>query len=374
MSRVLQVFEPPDGGVAEAVLTLARGLPDHGWEPVVAGPAGARVRPGIEEAGAAYHPVALRRGYGDPLAEARALRDLLRLVREVEPDVVHVHAAKAGVLGRLAAARRRIPWAYSPHCFGYVGEVGRGRVAGTVAAEAVLGRVGRGAVVCVAEAERREALCHRSAPAGRLEVVHNGTEPCPDAAAEPALAALRDGGALAACVTVLRKQKAVEVFLDAAPRVLSAVPEARLAVVGDGPERDALQRRARELGLDGRFAFLPFTRPAARALRAVDLLVLPSAWEAFPIGVLEAMACGRAVVATDVGGTGEAVEDGVTGRLVAPRDPDALAAAMIELLTDGEKRARMGEAARTRQAERFTVSRMVSGTAAVYERLLARAR
>ena len=151
------------------------------------------------------------------------------------------------------------------------------------------------------------------------------------------------------------------------------MPDARLALVGDGPLRDELHARAAELGLDDepRFAFLPFEPPAARHLRAMDVYVLPSAWEAFPIGVLEALACGTPQVATDVGGTGEAVVP-ETGVLVPPRDAPALAAAVADLLGDSERRARMAQASRERHAERFGVGRMVAETAALYRDVLAR--
>ena len=97
--------------------------------------------------------------------------------------------------------------------------------------------------------------------------------------------------------------------------------------------------------------------------------MLPSSWEAFPIGVLEALACGVPQVATDVGGTREALTP-ETGILIPPNNPDALAEAVLELLGDDERRARMALASRERHAARFTVQQMVAGTAAVYEAVL----
>ncbi len=97
--------------------------------------------------------------------------------------------------------------------------------------------------------------------------------------------------------------------------------------------------------------------------------MLPSSWEAFPIGVLEAMACGVPQVATDVGGTREAVT-AESGILIAPRDATALADAVIELLDDPQRRERMSAVSRTLHAQRFTVERMVAGTAAVYDAVL----
>jgi glycosyltransferase involved in cell wall biosynthesis len=186
---------------------------------------------------------------------------------------------------------------------------------------------------------------------------------------------LRGDGVLAAAVTVLRAQKSVQVLLDAVPAVLAQVADARIAVVGDGPEREALHARAAELGLntEPRFAFLPFEAPPARHLRAADVYVLPSSWEAFPIGVLEALACGVPQVATDVGGTREAVVP-ETGRTVPAHDPPALAQALVELLSDDELRASMSAASVARHGERFGLERMVRETSALYDDVIATAR
>jgi glycosyltransferase involved in cell wall biosynthesis len=264
------------------------------------------------------------------------------------------------------------PVVYTPHCFPFIGEFGAPRRLFATTTERILGRLG-GDIICVCEDERRIGLAVKVAPADALHVVHNGCGPCPEVEPDPAVAELRAQGPTAAAIAVLREQKSLHVLIDAAPLVLARCPDARIAIVGDGPLRDQLHAHAKRLGLDTdpRFAFLPFNAPSARALRAIDVYVLPSSWEAFPIGVLEALACGVPQVATDVGGTGEAVTR-ETGRMVPPHDPPALAEALVELLSDAAKREAMSAASRQRHAEHFGIERMVAATAEVYAAALRR--
>lgn len=373
VARVLLAFEPPDGGVAENVLQLALGLRSHGHEPELAGPLHATIYPEVESAGVAVSRFPFERGYGRPGRDAAAVRGLARLLRTGRHDLVHCHSAKVGVLGRLAARRVGIPTVYSPHSFPFVGDFSAARRLFAMSVERALAPLTT-ALLCVCEEERQIALRHRLAAPGRAHMIHNGCPPCDTVVrADERLHAMGRDGPLAAAITVLRPQKSVDVLIDAAPLVFERLPQARLAVVGDGPLSDELHARATRLGLDRdeRFAFLPFNGPAARYLHALDVYVLPSAWEAFPIGVLEAMACGVPQVVTDVGGTSEAVTED-TGLLVPPRDPANMAAAIVELLSDPNRRSAMSKASKTRHAGLFEVDRMVSQTAALYGRVLGR--
>lgn len=372
MARVLEIFEPPDGGVAQAVLQLAGGLSAHGHEVEVAGPPGAAVEDGLRAAGIRVHDLGVERSYADPRREAGAVRRLTRLIRGGGFDLVHCHAAKAGVLGRLAARAAGVPAVYSPHCLPFVGEVGAARRAFGIGAERLMGPL-TAALLCVCEDERALALRHRLVPRERTHVVHNGTAADrDDVEPDPRLEALRGAsGVLAGAVTALRDQKGLPDLLAATPAILAADPRARVAIVGNGPVEDALRERARALGLDReeRFAMLPFEGPPARHIRALDVYVLPSLWEAFPIGTLEAMACGVPQVATDVGGTREGVKP-ETGLLVPAHDPQRLAAATTALLGDDERRAELADASVRRHREHFTLEAMVAGTAAVYDAAL----
>jgi glycosyltransferase involved in cell wall biosynthesis len=355
--RIALVCEPPDGGVAQHVAELARGLPAHGHETVVFAPADYLPGPALAAEGHDVRTLSFVRDYAHPHRDARALAALAQAARGA--DLVHAHSAKAGVLGRLAAALAGRPAVYTPHGLPFVGEMSPARRRFGVLAERALTPV-TAVLIGVCEAERRIALGAGLDLGERFAVVHNGCRPCP---APPAPHAAPVVGT----VSTLRPAKRLDVLLDAAPHILAAVPEATVRIAGDGPEGGRL--RAHPAAADSRVVFVPFAPPAARQLRELDVFVLCSGWEAFPIGVLEAMACGVPQVASDVGGVREAVVP-ETGLVVPPGDPPALAEAVIALLRDPARRAAMATASRARHAERFTVERMVAETAAVYARAL----
>jgi len=371
--RVLEICEPPDGGAALNATELALGLPGRGHEVEFAGPPQARQYGELEAAGVPVHRLPLAPSFFNSRDDARALRAIRGLLRGGRFDLVHLHSAKAGVLGRLAAARGGPRVVYTPHCFPFIGDLSRLRVGVATAIERGLARFAD-AIVCVCEWERRIALERRIAPPGRLRTIHNGSDPCdPATMPDPRLAALGAGGPVVGAIAVMRRQKRLDLMVEAAPAILTGDPRARVAIVGNGPDRTALEAQAARLGLDReeRFLMLPFEGSSARYLAALDLFALPSEWEAFPIAVLEALACGVPQVATDVGGTGEAVAEGETGLLVPPRRPDLLAAAALELLADPGRRDEMAAASRTRHEERFRSELMVNRTIDLYEELVA---
>lgn len=375
MARVLQILEPVDGGVAVHVGHLALELGHHGHHVEVMGPAGLIIAKSLAQAGIPMHEVGLARGYRRPHRDGGALRRMVALMRAGHFDLVHCHASKAGALGRVAAKIAGLPAVYTPHCFGWVGDVSPARKAFSTAVEWLLGRSASAAVVCVCEAERTWACRRHIAPEERLQRIYLAVGPCDQVPApDPRLVALKGDGLLAGSVSVLREQKRVDLLVDAAPSVLARLPKARIVVVGNGELRQRLesQIRALELDVEPRFALLDFTTPTSRYLQSLEVFVLPSAWEAMPLAIMEALACGVPQVATDVGGTREAVDES-TGRLVPPRSVSALADAIVEVLRDDEGRAKMAEASRIRYRQRdFTIPRMVAETARLYDVLLAR--
>lgn len=358
MAPIALVVEPPDGGVAQHVRDLAVGLPSHGYEPVIFCPPKFAHIDELRRV-CEVRTVPFRRDYTHPHHDARALA---RLVRDLRGSaLVHSHSAKSGVLGRMAARLCGLPAVYTPHGFPFVGEMSSARRTFGKAVERRLAP-STAALICVCQFEADLAVEQGLRPRS-IAVVHNGCPPAPQAET----AALPEGLVVGA-VSTLRPAKALHILLEAMSTVVAAMPEANLVIAGEGPLEGELHSQADRLGLD--VAWLPFEPPAARYLCGFDLYVLSSAWEAFPIGPLEAQACGVPQVVTDVGGTRESVV-AETGIVVPPGDPAALAAAIIDLLKDPNRRTAMRAASRARYAQRFTVEQMVARTAEVYDGVLA---
>lgn len=206
----------------------------------------------------------------------------------------------------------------------------------------------------VARAVERDA----GLPEGSVRTIYNGV---PDVG--PAADRHGDGSLVIGSLARLDRIKGIDVLLRAA----AGLDGARIVVSGDGPEGDALRMQAAELGMGDRFRIEPWSDARRDLFDEIDIFVLPSRAEGFPLSIVEAMLAGRPVLATDVGSVSEAVVDGTTGVLVPPDDVDALAGALARLSADPEERRRMGAAGRARALAHFTAEQM----ARQFERLYA---
>ncbi|MFJ9624090.1 glycosyltransferase family 4 protein [Streptomyces sp. NPDC101181] len=365
---VLHLVQPVDGGVARVVTDLVRAQAGSGLRPVVACPPDSPLAAGAVAAGAEVHAWAATRAPGPRLAgEVAAAR---RIVRASRPHVVHAHSAKAGLAGRMAV-RGRVPTVFQPHAWSFEAVGGR-------TAELALGWERFGArwadhILCVSESERRTG--QRAGICARWSVIHNGIDldrfrpgGHADRAAARASLPLLEGvdadAPLAVCVGRLTRQKGQDVLLRAWRDV--RVPGARLVLVGEGPDREALEASAPPGVL-----FTGASEDVRPWLHAADVLVLPSRWEGMALAPLEAMACGRAVVMTDVDGARESLPPGDEEHcLVPPEDPAALTAALTSLLTDPELREAVSRRALRHTRAAFDVRRTAGAVAGLYQELV----
>ena len=173
-------------------------------------------------------------------------------------------------------------------------------------------------------------------------------------------------------VAALVPHKGQRHLIEAAHLVVREMPDARFVILGEGELREQLERQVREHHLEKHVLLPGFRTDVLGCIKGFDLFVMSSVTEGLGTSLLDAMACARAIVATRAGGIPEVVEDGRNGLLCRRAITRAMARAIVRLLKDDGLRRQMGEAGRTRVAERFTVERMVAETAAVYERVAGR--
>ncbi|MCL6499853.1 MAG: glycosyltransferase [Firmicutes bacterium] len=361
------------GGAQENTLLTAQGLRARGYEVELAagpetGPEGVLPVPD----GIVFYAVPTLVREVRPLADLRALWDLYRLMRRGY-DVVHTHTSKAGVLGRIAARLAGVPVVvHTPHGHVYHGYGGRVRSRLFVWVERLLARW-TDVLVALTESERREHLAEKVGRAEQWCVIPSGVEieryrkPTPLRRSD---LGLPEASFVVGCVARLVPVKGIEDAVTATAQLVDLTPPVHLVLVGDGPQRGALQKLAGQLGVRERVHFLGLRRDVPDLLPVFDILVLPSRNEGMGRVLVEAQAAGVPVVATRVGGVPDLVSEGQTGRLVPPGDPAALAAAIRSLAEDRAALTQMRDAARAHVAECLSAEAMVASLEAVYGRRL----
>ena len=315
-----------------------------------------------------------------PGSDLRALIALVRLIFREQPDVVHTHTAKAGMPGRLAAVayngtRSRARRALVVHTFhGHVfeGYFRPGISALVVRAERWLAHA-TDIIVTISPRQKADITGRFTvARAEKTVVVPLGLQ-LEQLLAMPAGAPDLRGaiGAATGDVVVgfagrMVKVKDLPTLVRAFARAYSTVPALRLVLAGNGPERAAVEALAGDLHVSHRVHFLGWVDDLPRFYSTLDVFALSSVNEGTPVAAIEAMAAGRAVVATSVGGVPDVVEHDTSGLLVPPRDADALGAALARLAADRELRAAMGAAGRARAMERYSHLRLVDDIERLY--------
>lgn len=365
--RILQLITRADwGGAQRHLFDLATGLDPSRFQVTVACAPDGILVDRLREGGVEVIRLDSFQREFSPLKDGQALSAVLEVIRLVRADLVHSHSSKAGFLGRLAARRAGAKAVFTAHGFAFGGGAASLPArAAYLAAEWGAGRLWSDRIITVSEADRRLALTWRIAPPHRVVRIHNGIDPTdykaipdPDPGGRPPVIGV---------ISRLVAGKGLEDLLVAASLLLKR-GDYRFVLAGDGPLMPALQQRAQELGIARQVAFPGFVDPAV-ALRAIDLFVLPSYKEGLPYNVLEALAAGRPVVATAVGGLPELILDGQNGRLVPVGDIRALAEAMEGLARD-PRFSQFAASARRTVLERFHLRQMIDRTAALYDDVL----
>ena len=294
---------------------------------------------------------------------------LNRVIKKLQPDIIHAHDAHGVAMASLAlslgaaAAKyvepplvvsRRVDFHLRHNSFS---------------------RWKHRQVDCFIAASEaiRQMLIGDGVPAERTVTVHEGID------VEHVLAAplvdvhqaffLPHGAPVVGNIAALVPHKGQRHLIEAAHIVVQKLPDVRFVILGEGELREALERLVKEYHLEKHVLLPGFRTDVFGCLKSFDLFVMSSVTEGLGTSLLDAMACSRPIVATSTGGIPEVVDDGVTGLLVPPRDHAALATAIATLVSDKQRRRAMGDAGFARVTSKFTVERMIAGTAAVYARV-----
>jgi glycosyltransferase involved in cell wall biosynthesis len=353
----------PIGGAQIHVRDLAAAVQREGHTPTVLLSGSG---PFVDDLRAKGIPVVILRHLSNPIRpyqDLRALREVIAALRDLRPDLVTAHGAKVGILGRLAARRLGVPLIVTVH--GWACAPGTPPIQATVSRwlERLIGPLAD-KVITVSEFDRKFGLQARLVTERRVVTVHNGM---PDVAPELRANPERSPARLV-MIARFEPQKDHATLLRALGDLRAYAWE--LDLIGDGPQRPQMEVLAQGLGIRERVHFLGQRRDVDRLLSQAQIGMLVSNWEGFPLSILEAMRAGLPMVATDVGGVAEAIEEGKTGYVVPQGQPAPLRDRIERLLSDPGLRAALGNDGRQRYEQHFTLDRLVSKTLAVYQDVL----
>jgi len=352
------------GGVQHHLLGLAEGLQRDGFPVTVVTVPGGYLQKQLKERGIPIESARLRRPFS-----LGGVRDAVRVLQRHKPAILHTHGGTAGFYGRLAA--RLIPGIRTVHTYHGIHYLHSGdpirrwilRVLDRFLA------AGTGRTICVASSDYGLVLRAKLARAGRASIIRYGIDLNRfDGRRKQAVdsAAADRHAALIGTVGRLHPQKGQRYFLESAAAVLRAMPSARFRVVGDGELRGELENLASELGISRNVEFTGASADVPSHLNDMDIFVLPSLWEGLPIALLEALAAGIPVIATRVDGICDVIDEGKNGVLVPPRDPAALADAILALLQNSSRRRQLAAAGRATVESGYDIRSMIQSIERVY--------
>lgn len=354
------------GGAERVIADTALGLDRKKYEPSVwCVTRGGETATELSEKGIEVKILGIS-SYRNPLNTSK----LTRLLKAARPDIVHTHGYFASVIGRLAARRAGTPVILT-HVHSTYWEYRKRHIM----IERKLSRFTH-KIICCSRAVENFVKNTEKITDNKTIVIYNGVDeerfsPLKSPTSIRTEFGMDEETVVVGTVSSLTPHKGHEYLIQAASLVLGTLPSVKFLIVGDGPLRQRLEDQAKNLNIHPAVIFTGTRRDIPEILSLMDVFVLPShTREGLGIAIIEAMAAERSVVATDIGGIPEVVNNSETGLLVPPGDPKALSKAIIELLQDPSRAKTMGEKGRIRVKEKFTVKKMLSEIENVYQSLV----
>ncbi len=288
-----------------------------------------------------------------------SLLKIFPYLREKKIDILHTHLYHSNIIGVLIKKWKKIPiFIYTSH-----GLPIKKNSPLSLVNNSIMRKINHKIIAVSSDVKRKLINCGKVKP-GKIIVVYNGVD------ADQFIFKKEEKDIFVGTIANLRLVKGHQYLLRAIPIVLESIPAAKFLIVGQGPLRKDLEQLAKRLKITKNVIFMGYQKGIAEILAKLTLFVLPSIREPFPVCLLEAMAASLPVVATSVGGIPEMVKDKETGLVVPPKDPEALAHAILTLLQNGEKAKNMGIAGKKWVEEKFNITTMVRKTEDIYQDLI----
>jgi glycosyltransferase involved in cell wall biosynthesis len=373
--KVLCVCGPVKSGVPVYVEQVVRRLEGSEFHFVVACPQGSILRKRLANTGIDIVDADMRQL--SILSSAKASFQLWRILKRGRFDIVHMHSSRAGLLGRPVCKLLGLRTVYTPHGFSFESiQSSKAKFRCYLLAEQILGRA-TDWMACVSEHEREKALRYRIVRAERACVIHGFADSNRWTQRPASISLKRELGIplnsrVVGTVSRLCPDKAPKDFAAMAAALLRNCPEVRFVFVGeDGPLHAEVVGYIRQLGIQDRVILRTWTDNICEFVALMDVVVLNSLTEGLPLSLIEAMAMGKPIIATDLAATRELTANGGCGLLVPASDPEAMANAVQRLLESPEILATLGESGRRRMHSQYSVEQAVQKTAELYRELAA---
>ena len=299
----------------------------------------------------------------NPVKDLKALKELLKVIKEFKPDLISTHSSKAGMLGRLAAKITNKPCLFTAHGWAFTEGVPEPNRSIYKVLEKIVEPLAV-KIICVSENDRFLGT-KTGMSSDRLIKVHNGM---PDISVNLIADTTISNPVRIVMIARFDKQKDHTTLFKA----FQDIPNAQLELVGDGPNLEVMKELAINLGIIDTIKFLGYRSDIPQILSQAQIFTLISNWEGCPRTTIEAMRAGLPVIVSDVGGAAEAVIEGVTGYSIAQGDVDSLHQKLLTLVSDSKLRQEMGNQARKRYEKQFIFNTMFEQTFNVYEQVLNR--
>ncbi|TMU84337.1 glycosyltransferase family 4 protein [Bacillus sp. BHET2] len=363
--KIIQFITRMDdvGGAQVHVLDLSLSLKEAGHEVIVLSMGSGPVTDELQEHGVRCVELSHLQLKIHPVQDGRALNELCRWLRKLKPDIMATHSSKAGMLGRIAGKICNVPTLFTAH--GWAFSEGVPERKGTVyrMLERVAGKISMG-VITVSRYDYQLALKHKVMPESKMRTIHNSV---PDI---PMPLTSKPWGSTPKIIMVARFA-----FPKDHLQLLRALENIKdlpweLNLVGDGPLLTTLKDRVERSPIADRVHFLGKSRNIPELLAGSHIFVLTSKHEGLPISIIEGMRSGLPIVASDVGGINELVEDGHNGFLIPSDDSDRLSQRLKKLIQERQLMEKMGQMSRKQYEEHFTFEHMRDQTVKMYNDVL----